>query len=112
MHLTPLLITALLPFTLLANPLAEPGLVFDSLADFEAYEARDAQPGVDTLEERGFSRPQTCAITGGSSSVNCRANARTSSRVVRSLKKGSTWNFWCVRSGECVTIKGKRNWYV
>lgn len=93
MQLKFLLAGALLPLGLMANPTPE---------------ADDAS----SLESRAISRPQHCKIIGGSTKVNCRSKATTNSGVRTTLRKGTTYDFWCVRSGQCVTINGFRNWYV
>lgn len=93
MQLKFLLTGALLPLGLMASPTPE--------ADT-----------TDALESRAISRPQHCKIIGGSSTVNCRSSPRTTARVKTTLRKGNTYDFWCVQSAQCVTINGFRNWYV
>ncbi|KAH6838546.1 hypothetical protein B0I37DRAFT_387144 [Chaetomium sp. MPI-CAGE-AT-0009] len=97
MQLKYLLTGALLPVGLMANPTAE----------------ADAAPGFSdadsSLDSRAFSRPQHCQIIGGASKVNCRTSPRTTARVRTTLRKGNTYDFWCVQSAQCVTINGFRN---
>lgn len=58
-----------------------------------------------------FSRAaQNCKIIGDSATVNCRSGASTSSDAVYTVRKGSTYRFTCVKTGECVTIGGSTNW--
>jgi hypothetical protein len=94
---------ALLPLGLMANPAAE--------AEAAAADVMLGGAG-EALEARAFSRPQQCTIVGGSSTVNCRRGSGTKWSVTRKLRRGTTYRFWCVKSGECVTVNGKRNWYV
>lgn len=100
MQLKTLLVGALLPLGLLANPTPEAAAV-------------DA-PEVDApeLDARGFSRPQHCAIVGGSRTVNCRRGPGTKWGIKMKLKRGVQYPVWCVHSAQCVTINGFRNWYV
>ncbi|KAK3295301.1 uncharacterized protein B0H64DRAFT_474291 [Chaetomium fimeti] len=90
MQLKYLLTGALLPLGLMANPTPE--------ADVDS-----------SLDARAFSRPQHCQIIGGATKVNCRSRPKTSSGMRTTLRRGNTYDFWCVRSGECVTINGFRN---
>ena len=80
--------------------------------DSEDEESEDfsENPAHPDVVARGIVRPQWCEIVGGSTYVNCRRNARTSSHVVARLRKGSQYRYWCVKTGQCVTIKGKTNW--
>jgi hypothetical protein len=93
MKLSLLLSGALLPFGLMAAP------------GPEAESSND-------LDSRAIYRPQQCQIIGGATEVNCRTGARTTRSVRTKLHKGTVHNFWCVVSGECVTIGGSTNWYV
>jgi hypothetical protein len=57
-------------------------------------------------------RPQYCTIVGNSATVKCREGPGTKYDVRRTLRKGDSYDFWCVLSKECVTISGSTNWYV
>lgn len=97
MQLKSLLIGALLPLGLMASPTPE-------------AEA-DVSPAGGSLDPRAaFSRPQHCSIVGGSSTVNCRSGSGTKHHVKVKLKRGVTYDLWCVHSAECVTINGFQNW--
>ncbi|KXX73012.1 hypothetical protein MMYC01_210560, partial [Madurella mycetomatis] len=98
MQLISLLTAALLPVGLLAAPVAE-----DSVADPAGVSPNEDAAGLFKRE------PLICGIVGGSSRVNCRAGASTSTRIVRTVEKGDWYLFDCVRSGECVTINGATN---
>jgi SH3-like domain-containing protein len=101
MQLKFLLAGALLPLGLMANPTPEAAAVPEAVGD-----------AGESLSARAFSRPQHCSIVGGSSTVNCRTGPSTNYRVKMTMRKGNTYDFWCVYSGQCVTINGFRNWYV
>ncbi|KAF2271640.1 uncharacterized protein EI97DRAFT_446470 [Westerdykella ornata] len=89
MKFSVLVASALLPLGIMANP-----------GPVEAD---------DVVEARTIERPQHCAIIGGSSTVNCRSGWTTSARVKRTLTRGNAYDFWCVKTGECVTINGAKN---
>ncbi|GAB1316111.1 hypothetical protein MFIFM68171_06321 [Madurella fahalii] len=99
MKFTTLLATALLPAGLLAAPVVE------DVSDITPR--TDAASDPSELFQRGS---RVCAIVGGASRVNCRAGPSTKYRVEASLSRNSRWEFHCVRSGQCVTINGFRNW--
>ena len=109
MQFTSLLTAALLPLGLLAapSPVAE--------GDAADIAAREPAPGVsandkvDVLSRREL---QICFIVGGSSTVNCRSGPGTNYRVVTTVAKDNLYWFSCVKSGECVTINGEKNWLV
>ena len=98
MKLTTILAAALLPAGLMAAPVVD--------------EVAEITPRTDAANEPSqiFKRDMTCYIIGGASRVNCRGGPGTKWKVVRTVKKGSKQIFHCVRSGECVTINGFRNW--
>jgi hypothetical protein len=98
MQLKSLLIGALLPLGLAANPTPE------AEADVDASLAGGP------LDSRAITRPQHCQVIGGSSTVNCRSGAGTNHGVKVRLRKGVTYDFWCVQPGQCVTVNGFRNW--
>lgn len=115
-----LLAAALLPTGLLAAPAGDGKL---TAIEIEAHAAADARAAVEAREaanvspnEPAFSldkrEVQVCEIVGGSSKVNCRSGPRTSASVVRTLTKGQTYAFSCVKTGECVVIGGASNWSV
>lgn len=115
-----LLAAALLPTGLLAVPVADNRL---TAIEIEAHAAAEARAAVETREaanvspnEPAFSLDkraiQVCEIVGGASKVNCRSGPNTSSSVVRTLPKGETYAFSCVKTGECVIIGGASNWSV
>ncbi|KAK4041116.1 hypothetical protein C8A01DRAFT_34849 [Parachaetomium inaequale] len=89
---------ALLPLGLMANPTPEAAAAPEAVSD-----------AGESLDTRAFSRPQHCSIVGGSSTVNCRTGPNTKYRVKMTMRKGNTYDFWCVYSGQCVTINGFRN---
>ncbi|KAL2133161.1 hypothetical protein VTI74DRAFT_2822 [Chaetomium olivicolor] len=93
MQLKTLLLSALLPLGLMANPAPE--------AEAEAGETLDARGAI--------VRPQYCKIVGGATQVNCRTGPRTKDSVRTKLDTGRTYAFWCVQKGECVTINGATN---
>jgi len=67
------------------------------------------------LDIRAISRPQSCAIVGGSATVKCRSGPSTKHGVKLKLTRGRVYSFWCVYNGknrECVTVGGAVNWYV
>ena len=97
MQLKTLLISAILPFGLMANPTPDP-------------EADVTEVGGPLDPRRAIVRPQHCRIVGGSRTVNCRTGPKTSSSIRHRLTKGVTYDFWCVQKGECVTINGFQNW--
>lgn len=114
------LAAALLPTGLLAAPVADDKLTSIEIEAHAAAEARDAVEAREAadvsinkpafgLDKRAI---QVCEIIGGSSRVNCRSGPNTSSSVVRTLTRGETYAFSCVRSGECVVIGGASNWSV
>lgn len=103
---------ALLPLSVFASP----------TPDLETHP--DATPSTlhkpdvaDVVEEGGWSpnvrrdlvRPQLCRILD---TVNCRDGPGTKWPVLRQLRGGTSYNFWCVQSGECITLDGFQNWYV
>ncbi|KAF2744552.1 hypothetical protein M011DRAFT_479852 [Sporormia fimetaria CBS 119925] len=89
-----LLLTTLPPLLTLASPAPEPADVDGSIS----------------LDPRGaISRPQYCSIVGGSSKVSCRARWRTTSDVKHKLPRGNSYNFWCVYTGQCITVNGATN---
>ncbi|KAK4126359.1 hypothetical protein N657DRAFT_688911 [Parathielavia appendiculata] len=93
-----LLTGALLPLGLLASPTPE------TEASPDAFNSVNQ-----SLNPREFTRPQECKIIGSSTTVNCRRGPGTKYSVERTLRVGTTYDFWCVRTGECVTINGFRN---
>ncbi|KAH6854051.1 hypothetical protein B0I37DRAFT_441112 [Chaetomium sp. MPI-CAGE-AT-0009] len=112
-----LLAAALLPTGLLAAPVADDKL---TAIEAEAHAAAEARAAVEAREAADVSRNepafsldkreiQVCEIIGGSSRVNCRSGPNTSSGVVRTLPRGETYAFSCVRTGECVNIGGATN---
>jgi len=112
-----LLAAALLPAGLLAAPVADDKATAVELEAHAAAEARaavEAREAADvSLNEAAFGLDkraiQVCEIIGGSSRVNCRSGPRTSASVVRTLPRGETYAFSCVKSGECVVINGASN---
>ena len=115
-----LLAAALLPTGLLAAPAADDKA---TAIEIEAHAAAEARAAVEAREAADVSanepafnldkrEVQVCKIVGGASRVNCRSGPRTSASVVRTLPKGETYAFSCVKSGECVVINGASNWLV
>ena len=115
-----LLAAALLPTGLLAAPVADGKL---TAIEIEAHAAAEARSTVEAREAAGVSpnepafnldkrAVQVCEIVGGSSRVNCRSGPGTNYGVVRSLTRGETYAFSCVKRGECVVINGASNWSV
>jgi hypothetical protein len=112
---------ALLPTGLLAAPAAQENTLAaievearaaaQAGATVEAREAAEVSPNEPALglDKREI---QVCEIVGGASRVNCRARPNTSSSVVRTLPRGETFAFSCVKTGECVVIGGAENWLV
>ncbi|KAL2263945.1 hypothetical protein VTK26DRAFT_4132 [Humicola hyalothermophila] len=98
MQFKTLLIGALLPASLMASPTPEMG-----------DHVTVAGGALDPRARHQFTRPQQCEITRVSRAVNCRDGPGTKYRVKHSLKRGRPHPFWCVQSGECVTINGFRN---
>ncbi|KAH6624070.1 hypothetical protein B0J18DRAFT_427191 [Chaetomium sp. MPI-SDFR-AT-0129] len=98
MHLKSFLVGFLLPIGLFASP--TPDLAPTLNVTAEADELLDA---------RAIVRPQHCTIVGGSTYVNCRRGPNTKYAVKLSMRKGNTYDFWCVYSGQCITINGFRN---
>ncbi|KAL6849675.1 hypothetical protein ACO1O0_009218 [Amphichorda felina] len=96
-----LLAAALLPFYATAIPVAPedggPELVPMSV---------DANSGAEIFKRA----TRDCAIIGGSAQVNCRAGPGTSYKVNDIVYRGTYYVFTCVKSGECVTINGSKNW--
>lgn len=75
----------------------------------------ETETGTEPLDIRAISRPQSCAIVGGSATVNCRGGPSTKHSVKLKLTRGRVYSFWCVYNGrnrECVTVGGAVNWYV
>jgi len=107
MQLKYLLTGALLPLGLFASPTPEPEAAAEAVP-----EVFDSAGQAQSLNERAIVRPQHCVIVGDSTYVNCRRGPATKWSVERRLRRGEAYDFWCVRSGECVTIDGFRNWYV
>ncbi|KXX77780.1 Uncharacterized protein YraI [Madurella mycetomatis] len=99
MKFTTLLAAALLPAGLMAAPVVE------EMSDITPR--TDAASDSSELFQRGS---QVCEIVGDAIRVNCRAGPGTKYRVEATLNKGTRWEFHCVRSGQCVTIDGFRNW--
>jgi uncharacterized protein YgiM (DUF1202 family) len=89
MQLRSLLVAALLPSGLLAA--ADPDETLDSRA--------------------AIVRPQSCAIVGSSTWVNCRTGPGTKYNVRTRLRKGTVHPFWCVVSAQCISVDGSTNWY-
>lgn len=101
MKLTSLLAGALLVCGLNAAPVAD---VADGV---EMSEARDVAGEL-------FARSgQLCRIVG-TKTVNCRTGPGTNYKSKVSL--ASSWTrgyyFTCVKSGQCITINGAKNWFV
>ncbi|KAK1829791.1 hypothetical protein QBC39DRAFT_310476 [Podospora conica] len=74
--------------------------------------ANGTDAAAEPLDIRAISRPQSCAIVGGSSTVNCRGGPSTKHGVKLKLTRGRTYSFWCVYNGrnrECVTVGGAVN---
>ncbi len=99
MHLPTLL---LLPLALLTTAIPSP----------EADPSPDAlpEPELELNERAAISRPQSCSIAGSATYVNCRTGPSTKHSVRTQLRKGTSHPFWCVRSAQCVTVNGARNW--
>jgi uncharacterized protein YgiM (DUF1202 family) len=99
-----LIAAAFLPLATLAAPFAD--------GETDAFILKDRDISVDDSNGAGiFSRAaQNCKIIGDSATVNCRSGASTSSDAVYTVRKGDTYKFTCVKTGECVTIGGKTNW--
>lgn len=75
----------------------------------------ETETDAEQLDIRAISRPQSCAIVGGSATVNCRGGPSTKHSVKLKLTRGRVYSFWCVYNGrnrECVTVGGAVNWYV
>lgn len=53
---------------------------------------------------------QRCTIVGNADEVHCRSGPGTSYSSKVTLPKGSRYLFSCVKTGECVTINGAKNW--
>ncbi|KAL2139958.1 hypothetical protein VTI28DRAFT_4470 [Corynascus sepedonium] len=104
MQLKYLLTGALLPLGLFASPTPEPEAAAEAVP-----EVFDSAGQAQSLNERAIVRPQHCVIVGDSTYVNCRRGPATKWSVERRLRRGEAYDFWCVRSGECVTIDGFRN---
>jgi hypothetical protein len=94
MQLTSLLIGALLPLGLLANPTPDAAAV-----DAPALDARGE-----------FARPQQCAIKGASQRVSCRRGPGTGYSVKQKLERGRPYPVWCVHAAQCITIGEVQNW--
>ena len=104
MKLTSLLAGALLVCGLNAAPVAD---VADIADGAEVSEVRDVAGEL-------FARSgQLCRIVG-TKTVNCRTGPGTNYKSKVSLSSSWTrgYYFTCVKSGQCVTINGAKNWYV
>lgn len=98
MHLTSLLIGALLALATNAAP------VTDSPGQSEV-------PDESELFQRDSG--QLCRILY-TTHANCRTGPGTNYKSVLGLNKEWTRGYWftCVKSGECITLNGAVNWYV
>ncbi|EEP79579.1 predicted protein [Uncinocarpus reesii 1704] len=85
-----LLAAALLPLGLSATPVG-------------------VENGISAREDVNVFSRQRCQIIGGAEQVNCRLGPGTKYRKDTTLGRYSYWRFDCVKSGECITIRGKVN---